>query len=1040
VSGGAGGGTHGPAPGGGGLNFVTWAIRNPVPVAMLFVILTVAGLFAFRRLDIQDRPDIAFPYITVSMSYAGTPPDQLETEITRKIEDTLANVVGVTHITSNVSLGSSITTVEFDIGTDLSQAVDDVRDAVTRVRSSLPGDALEPVISRATTSGNAILTYSVSNPSLSDEELSWFVDQTVLRKINVVPGVGRVARIGGVDREIRVNLDPDRMAALGATASDVSRQLKRIQADLPAGTARVGGLEQNVRAIGTISSANELAALPIVLSDGRSVQLSAIATVADQSAEQRQLAMLDGKPVVAFSVTRAWGAGVEAVARKTEAAIKELEQQYPQVRFTVIDDSEVLNVRESYRSSMEMLVEGALLAILVVWIFLRDWRATLISASALPLAVIPTFLGMALLGYTLNLLTLLALTLVVGMLVDDAIVEVENIVRHLRMGKPPLAAATDAAIEIGLAVVATSLTLCAVFVPVAFMGGISGEFFRPFAFTSALAVLCSLLVARLLTPAMAAYWMRPHEGVEREPAFLGRYLRAIDWCLHHRRVTLLTATALFLGSLALGALVPQGFAPGSDIGASELVLQLPPGSSLAQSQETVRRARERLAGLTDIAHTFAVIGNGSTVNSSSLAIIWKPRKERSGSEQVLQRRAVLAVSEIPGMRVQTRGRSGNTVQFNLVGDDTVALLAASSRVVQELAATPGFSAPQSGASLLQPEIEIRPLPARAAELGVTTEAISTAIRFATSGDVDLGLAKLNLPSRQVPIRVRLDDEARADISRLRLLPVPGRSGAVPLANVAEISMGTAPATISRYDRNRNVSITADLDGIALGDALTRVESLPSMRNLPTGVRRVDTGESLFFSQMVSSFILAMVIGILCVYALLVLLFHDFVQPITILSALPPSVGGAFVALLLAGYQLSISSLIGMLTLMGIVTKNSILLVEYAVMARRDHGLLRHEAILDACRKRARPIIMTTIAMGAGMLPIALGLAGDPSFRSPMGVAVIGGLLASTVLSLFVVPVTYTLLDDIQVWFKKKLGRSGEVASAPTPIPVHDTTV
>jgi multidrug efflux pump subunit AcrB len=414
-----------------------------------------------------------------------------------------------------------------------------------------------------------------------------------------------------------------------------------------------------------------------------------------------------------------------------------------------------------------------------------------------------------------------------------------------------------------------------------------------------------------------------------------------------------------------------------------------------------------------------------------MALIWKPRSERHISQQTLQREAVLRAAEIPGIRVQTRSRSGNTVQFSLVGDDANALSTAAARVVQEMAETPGLSAVKSSASLLQPEIEIRPLFDRAAELGVTTEAISTAIRFATSGDVDLGLPKLNLPSRQIPIRVRLDDAARADISRLRLLPVPGRSGAVPLANVADITMGAAPATISRYDRNRNIDITADLDGIALGDALTRIESLPAMRNLPPGVRREDTGDAQFFNQMISSFLLAMLIGILCVYALLVLLFHDFVQPITILSALPPSVGGAFVALLLFGYQLSISSLIGMLTLMGIVTKNSILLVEYAVMARREHGLARHEALLDACQKRARPIIMTTIAMGAGMLPIALGLSGDPSFRAPMGVAVIGGLLASTVLSLFVVPVAYTVMDDLQLWVKKRLnfGSPGPTAEA-----------
>jgi multidrug efflux pump subunit AcrB len=1007
------------------MNFVTWAIRNPVPVLMLFVILTVGGIFGFRSLGIQDRPDIVFPTVFVSMSYAGAPPDQLETEVTRKIEDAVANVVGVRHISSSVSQGSSRTSLELQVDTDIAQAIDDVRDAVTRVRPNLPADALEPVISRATTAGQPILTYSVSAPGMSDTELSWFVDQTVLRQLGAVAGVGRVRRIGGVDREIRVSLDPDRMSALGATTSDVSRQLKRIQADLPAGTSRIGGQEQSVRALGTINSAAELEQLPIVLGDGRAVRLDAIASVTDQESERRSLALLDGKPVIGFDITRGWGASVDAVATDAEAAVAVLRAQYPNIQIGVIDDSPVQQVRESFRTSMEMLLEGAALAILVVWLFLRDWRATLISASALPLAVIPTFLGMALLGYTLNLITLLALSLVIGMLVDDAIVEVENIVRHLRQGKPPLQAASDAVTEIGLAVVATTLTLCAVFVPVAFMGGIAGQFFRPFAFTATVAVLFSLLVARLLTPTLAAHFMRAHPRMA-EPALLRPYLRAVDWCLRHRRWSLGIATAVFAALLSIGTLLPSGFSPGSDQGASELVVELPPGATLQQTLAASEQVRARVASMPETERVFSVIGDGANVHSASLAVVWKPRTERKLLTSELQAHAVQASADLPGIRVKTRAQSGNGVQFSLVGDDAPALAAAADRVMRELQATPGFSAVGSSASLLQPEIVIRPIVERAAELGVTTEAMSTAVRFATSGDVDIGLAKLNLPSRQLPIRVRLDDAARADIARLRLLPVPGRGGTVPLASVATLSFGSAPATISRYDRNRDISISADLAGISLGEATAIIAKLPGMQQLPAGVRRLDTGETLFFAEMVRSFMIAMIIGILCVYALLVLLFHDFVQPITILSAIPPSAGGAFLFLWLFNYQLSISSLIGMLTLMGIVTKNSILLVEYAVMARRDHGMGRHEAILDACSKRVRPIIMTTIAMGAGMLPIALGLSGDASFRAPMGMTVIGGLIASTALSLFVVPAVYTLLDDMEQhvrgwWSKSSVG-------------------
>ncbi|HTP39028.1 MAG TPA: efflux RND transporter permease subunit [Steroidobacteraceae bacterium] len=1016
------------------MNFVTWAIRNPVPAVMIFVVLTIGGILGFRALDIQDRPDITFPMVVISESYAGAPPDQLETEVTRKIEDAVANVVGIQHITSNIVEGGTDIQVEFQLGTDLSQAVDDIRDAVTRIRPNLPADALEPVISRITTSGNPIMTVGVSSKNMTDTELSWFVDQTVMREMSAVAGVGKVSRIGGVDREVLVSLDPDRMAALGATASDISQQLKRIQAEQPAGTARVGGLEQNVRAVGTVATAQQLAELPILLSDGRSVRLDAVADVLDQSAEVRQIELYDGKPMVAFSITRAWGAGVAETAKGAEAALAELRRDYPQVTFNVVDDTEVTQVVDSYRSSMEMLFEGALLAIVVVWLFLRDWRATFISAAALPLAIIPTFWGMHLLGYTLNLLTLLALSLVVGMLVDDAIVEVENIVRHLRMGKPPLQAAKDAAIEIGLAVVATTLSLCAVFLPVAFMNGIPGAFFRPFGFTAAVAVLCSLLVARLLTPTMAAYWMRPHEEVKAEGPWLRRYLRWAEWCLDHRWRTLAVATVLFVGSISMVMFLPTGFSPGGDSGSSNITMELAPGTALADTLRMAEAARKRVAAFPETSHITTTVGDGTDVRTANINILWKPRSERKATQLELQARAVAALRDLPGVRLSTRGQSGGQVQFALVGSDSVALATAAAAVADALSATPGFSAVHTSASLLQPEIVIRPLPDRAAELGVTTASISQAIRFATSGDVDLGLAKLNLPDRQIPIRVRLSDSARNDINRIRLLPVPGRNGVVPLVNVADISFGTAPAAISRYDRNRNITITADLDKLSLGQALTKIDSLPVIQNLPPGVHRSDAGEAQFFREMMTGFLTAMAIGVLCIYALLVLLFHDFIQPLTILSALPPSAGGAIVALLVGGFQLSIPAMIGMLTLMGIVTKNSILLVEYAVMARRDHGLSRHEALLDACGKRVRPIVMTTIAMGAGMMPIALGLSGDSSFRSPMGVAVIGGLVASTVLSLFVVPCAFTVLDDFRLWAGRLLTRRQPLGEAAETAP------
>jgi multidrug efflux pump subunit AcrB len=1007
------------------MNFVTWSIRNPVPVIVLFVALTVAGLLSFPKLGVQDQPDIEMPAVIVTVAYAGVPPSQLESEVTRKVEDAVSSVTGIEHINSTVNEGVSTTAIQFRFERDINEAVDDVRDAVTRIRADLPADAREPVISRVTTAGRPVVTFSVAAANMSDTELSWFVDLTVMREITAVPGVGAVRRVGGVAREIRVDLDPDRLASLGATASDVSKQLRRIQAEYPGGEARVGGLEQSVRTTGTIASAQELAALPIVLPDGRTLRLDTIADIRDQAAEQRQLALLDGKPVIGFEVVRAWGASALDVAEAARAAVQTLGERYPNVHFAEVS-STVDFIRASYYSSMEMLFEGALLAVIVVWAFLRDWRATLISAVALPLAIIPTFWAMYLLGYTLNILTLLALSLVVGMLVDDAIVEVENIVRHLRMGKKPLEAAMEAAIEIGLAVVATTLTLCAVFVPVAFMGGIPGEFFRPFAFTAAVAVMFSLLVARTLTPMMAAYMLKPHEQRSEDGAIKRKYIAAVQWCLHHRGATLAIATTLLVASFALIPFIPKGFAPANDVGFAVLSVELPPGATLQETKDVAESIRHRVKQMQHVRSVYSIIGASAggggpgnagdsvgDVRRASITIQLTPADERNITQQEFQVSAIQALRDVPGVRLSFGAQTGSKLQVMLAGEDPERLNLAASAVERDLRTLPGIGNVTSGASLVKPEIVIRPLPDRAAELGVTTDTLSAVTRIATSGDVENSLAKLNLASRQVPIRVQLRDDTRSDLERIRTLSVPGKNGPVPLMNIAEVSMGAGPARITRYDRSRNVTIEADLNGLPLGDIVAQADELPALQNLPAGVHQITAGEAEFMNELFTGFGQAMVVGILCIYLLLVLLFREFLQPITILSALPPSAGGALFFLFITGYQMSVPSLIGMLMLMGIVTKNSILLVEYAVRAMHEEKLSRFDALIDACSKRARPIVMTTIAMGAGMLPIATGWSGDPSFRAPMGVAVIGGLLASTALSLFVVPVLFTLTDDLQ---------------------------
>jgi multidrug efflux pump subunit AcrB len=919
---------------------------------------------------------------------------------------------------------------------------------MTRIRSDLPADANEPIVSRVTTAGGAIVTWSVASDNMTATEQSWFVDLTVTRELSAVPGIGRVSRVGGVAREIRVDLDPDRMAALGATASDVSRQLRRIQAEYPGGEGRLGGLEQTVRTTGIITSVYDLQALPISLPDGRNVRLDTIADVRDQAGEQRSAALLDGEPVIGFQIVRSWGASALDVALDARAVVERLQQEYPQVKFAEAS-SQVGYIQESFDASMEMLVEGAILAIIVVWLFLRDWRATAVSAVALPLSIIPTFWAIWALGYTLNILTLLALSLVVGILVDDAIVEVENIVRHLRMGKKPKEAAMDAAIEIGLAVVATTLTICAVFVPVAFMSGIAGEFFGPFSFTVVVAVLCSLLVARTLTPMMAAYFLRPHDRPEQPARIMTWYLERVRWCLAHRWTTLAVATVAIGSMLALFPFLSTAFSPAGSNGFTTLSVELAPGASLEDTLEAAETARLRLETLPETRSVYTTVGaasggNGPTgggssgnVRRGSLVIQLDNPDGTRGAQQVFERKATELLRDIPGARFQFgSGGGGSRLSVTLAGDEPNRLNLGAANVEREIRALPGLGMITSSAALQKPEIVIRPLPERAAELGVTTETLSLVTRIATSGDVNTSLAKFNLDNRQIPILVRLNDASRSDLERLQLLAVPGRNGPVPLMNIADVTLGAGPAQIARIDRSRNITLNVDLNQQALGDTLETIENLPSVRNLPEGVRLVPTGDARWIREIFGEFALAMGIGVLSIYAVLVMLFHKFIQPVTILAALPPSAGGAVLALFAFDYDLAINSLIGLLMLMGIVSKNSILIVEYAIMAQRDQGLSRFESLIDSCSKRARPIVMTTIAMIAGMTPIAMGWAGDPSFRAPMGVAVIGGLVVSTVMSLFIVPAMFTVVDDFQQWLSARFGRHGaaedETGGVPAP--------
>ena len=996
------------------MNFATWSLRNPKPAILLFALLCLAGLYGLVQLHVQYVPDLQLPTVNIELSQAGAAPAQLETDVARKVEDALSNLQGIKHIETTIVDGAVRVGVKYEIGKNRSDALIEVKDAVDRIRAQLPAALDPPRVSAPFAFDDPVLTYAVSSHRLDESALSWFVDETIAKTLSGLKGVGRVKRIGGSNREVRVEVDPTQMAALGVTTSDVSQALRSTQQQSSGGHGQVGAGEQAMRVLATVRQAQDLRDLPIVLPDGRSVRLDQVATVRDTDADRTEAALLDGHPVVGFSIYRALGQDELALEAGVRKSLSDLTVANPGLVITTVANK-VDYTHEQYRGSMDMLFEGAALAVLVVWWFLRDWRATLVAASALPLSIIPVFAAMHWLGFSLNTLTLLALAAVVGILVDDAIVEIENIVRHVQSGKPVREATADAVNEIGLAVIATTLTLAAVFVPTSMMNSVPGLFFREFGWTAALAVLASLLVARLLTPMMAARWLRPHLDRDIvEARTMTYYLRAVRWCLDHRTTTLVAALLFFVGSIALVPFLSTGLLPSADTGYINVGVELPPGSSLADTLAATEISRAAVITVPGIAHVLATVGQGNRdaagdVRRGSLTVVLAPHDQR-GKKSSIESEVRRALVRVPGARFSfSSGNDDESLEMILASDNDNALAESATALERDLRSIPGLANVATSASLERPEIVVRPDAARAAQLGVSAEAMGEAVRIATSGDFDARLSKLQLDARQIPVSVRISEEPRGDLQALGNLRIPGRGVLVPISSVASLSLESGPAQIERFDRRRYIRVTASLGAMPLGDASAAARALPAAQHLPPGVTLSDSGNAENMKALLSGFGIAMAAGVLCVYCVLVLLFRDFVQPLTILSALPLSLGGAFVALLVTRGQLNIPSLIGMVMLMGVVTKNSILLVEYALAAMRDRGLNRRQALLDACHKRARPILMTTVAMTSGLLPIALGLGADASFRQPMAIAVIGGLITSTGLSLLVVPVVFSLL-------------------------------
>ena len=1218
-----------------------WSIRNPVIPLVFFTALLLAGIVSFLRMDVTNNPDVDFPGVDVTISQPGAAPAEIENQITQRVESGLSSINGVTSIQSTAREGSSSTFVEFEIGTDITLALSEVQTAIDGVRPTLPDGILEPQIQKVNITGDSIGYIAVEADDMTIEELSWFIDDTVSKRLLKIEGMAEVGRFGGVSREIEVILDPAKMQALGVTATQINNVLRQDNINAAGGLAEVGGTRQSLRVLGNSKSAYELSQRQIQLGGGRTVRLADVATVRDGYAERSSISEVGDKEVVNFYMNRARGSSDLAVYNAALEELKKIEAETEGVRFikmgTSTDYTEI-----QYTSSMMALIEGAVLAVVVVFLFLRDWRATAISAVAIPLSAIPTFFFMELMGFNLNFLSLLALGLVAGVLVDDAIVEIENIVRHMRMGKSAYQASIDAADEIGLPVVATSFCIVAVFLPVGLMPGISGQFFKQFGLTVVVAVLMSLAVARMVTPLMAAYFLASKgHATHGEGPLMDRYMGILSWSLDTSKmrarregldrpanygwyssglafVTLILLTvsavalfffagqlteldlpgtvagavsddeqstayflvskiyevaqllvvsglSVFAGWLALkavqglgmltssrnpaavifsfllGALVtvvfaaagaglalilltalvgpvfdnqgalsplapayyifgllaiagvfgsafagvrtaqalgasgtlayltarfydhrvwmlaigwfsllvtvllftqiPGQFQPTVDDNRSTVNIELVPGATL----ESTKKVVDEVAAILEQEQEFDFALERIRIGNGTVFVNLRDDRERSSIEFERQLAPVLA--EIPDARVRFQSQSGGfgsgrDMTIMLAGSDPELLNATATQLIEEMKGLDSLVAPRIEGDLNRPELIITPRREIAAELGVSTIALSQTIRIATLGEIEQNAARFSLSDRQIPIKVKLSSADRTDLTTIENLPVPTiNGGTVPLSRVADIEFGAGPTVIQRYNQNRRVLVGADLvDGVVKGEAQTQIDALPTLQNLPTGVIRDVVGEDQWQQEMLESLVIAIISGFLLVFACLVLLYKRLISPLVNMTSLLLAPLGGILLIWLMGQPQSMPVYIGILLLLGIVSKNSILLIDFAI-EEMERGTDKLTALLEAGHKRAQPIVMTTVAMTAGMVPTALSITGDEAWRKPMGIVVIGGLVVSTLLTLLIVPAGFSLADGFEKrvgpWLRKRMltyqpGDDGTLIDHPQP--------
>ncbi len=1028
---------------GGGLSGL--AIRRPVFTTMVMLGLIVLGLFSFRRLPIDEFPEVDIPFVTVQTIYPGASPETIEREVSRRLEEAFNPIEGVNQITSMSVEGVSLVMIEFELDRNVDVAAQDVRAKIEAIRRELPADIEPPVVQKFDPTAMPIMSIALSSEERDAVDLTTLADETIRRRLESISGVGEVRIAGGVEKEVRVFLEPDRLRSLGVSVPEVMGALRQQNLEAPAGRIERGSSEQLVRVAGRITEARQFGDVIVAVRPGGPIRLRDVARVEEGGEEERSLAFVNGARAVAIDILKVSGANTVEVADEVLAAIDDLRGSLPgDVSIQVVRDNSV-TIRQSVQSVIHELLLGAFLTIVVVMLFLNDWKATAITSLALPVSVISAFILLDALGFTLNNLTLMALSLSIGILIDDAIVVIENIVRHREMGEDHFTAAGRGTREIVLAVMATTFSIVAVFVPVAFMGGIIGRFFFQFGLTVAWAVLVSLFVSFTLTPMLSAWWgVDPHKGgggniltrvigrfnrwFDRQA---GRYRGVIRWVLGHRKTTLALAAASFVGAFMLFPFIGGGFFPDSDNSEFSVTFETPEGSSLAYTRDKAMQLLAALGELEGIDFTYTTIGSGlvGTVTAGEIYVKLVPPKERSLSQDELMVEARKRLANTFGVDIAVLDAGGfggpqAPLAVEVRGPDVRELQRIAGEVADVVAAIPGIVDVQSSMGDPRPEFRIEVNRDLASEVGLDIAQVAMTVQPLLAGQTATRWEDPSGEEREVVVQV--DPSQRVSPHDLATLPVAtmmrGQSGEamiVPLGQVARIEMGEAPAQIDRKDLQRIATVSANTEPwLSISEASSLIMQETSKLDLPPGYSVRLGGETEQLIETVGYVIEALLLAVILIFLILASQFESFTQPLAIMLSLPLSLVGVLLALLITDDTLNMMSMIGVIMLMGLVTKNAILLVDNA-NERRMQGADRFTALVEAGAVRLRPIMMTTAAMIFGMLPIALALGEGGGFRAPMARAVIGGLITSTLLTLLVVPVAYTYFDDIGAWVKRR---------------------